>query len=507
VIQELLLTGSSSLYQRVKGPYPASLVELGQVPGLRPKQIRRLYEEAGIRSVAELQAACRNNQLLSLKGIGPQIQAKIQTALGEFRRGQGYRLYANVLEEALMLEKRLSAIRGVNRVTTAGTLRRKMEVINAFHFVVTWAEHQGTASFLKALKALPNITDVAIIHRRITAMSPTGLPVTITLAGSTDHDFHLLRSTGSDEHLMQLLRGFKAKGFHTWEAIQSHVKGMSEQAIYRAAGLPFVPPAMREGRSELEFADTDLQRLINPSQVQGFFHCHTDYSDGSGTVEEMVVAARDRGYGYLGISDHSQSAFYANGLKEPKIRQQWAEIESVQANYPTINIFKGIEADILPDGTMDYPDELLSQFDFVIASVHSRFNLSEIDQTRRVCRALTNPWVTMLGHPTGRLLLSRPGYRLNMAQVMDTAKEHGKVLEINGSRHRLDLDWRHIQSGKRQGLKFSVNPDAHAVEEIDNLALAVNVAEKGGLVAEDIVNTKPLSAMKMFLREARQSFT
>ena len=240
-------------------------------------------------------------------------------------------------------------------------------------------------------------------------MSPTGLPVTITLARSPDHDFHLLRSTGSDEHLVQLLRGFAAKGFHTWEAIQNHVTGMSEHAIYGAAGLPFVPPAMREGRRELEFAVPDLQRLIDPSQIQGFFHCHTDYSDGSGTVEEMVMAARDRGYGYLGISDHSQSAFYANGLKEPRIRQQWAEIESVQANYPTIHIFKGIEADILPDGTMDYPDELLSQFDFVIASVHSRFNLSEIDQTRRVCRALTNPWVTMLGHPTGRLLLARPG--------------------------------------------------------------------------------------------------
>jgi DNA polymerase (family 10) len=215
----------------------------------------------------------------------------------------------------------------------------------------------------------------------------------------------------------------------------------------------------------------------------------------------MVVAARDRGYRYLGISDHSQLAFYANGLKEPRIRQQWMEIEAVQEKYPDIHLFKGIEADILPDGSMDYPDEFLSQFDFVIASVHSRFNLSEADQTRRVCRALANRYVTIFGHPTGRLLLSRPGYRLNMTQIMETAKEYGKVLEINGSRHRLDLDWRYIRLAKERGLKFSINPDAHAVDEIDNVALAVNIAQKGGLVAEDIVNTRPLPSIKAFLQQ------
>jgi DNA polymerase (family 10) len=277
------------------------------------------------------------------------------------------------------------------------------------------------------------------------------------------------------------------------------VKDASEEAIYRAAGLPFIPPALREGRGEFAMRDTDVQGLIEPGHIQGFFHFHTNYSDGSDTLEDMVVAARDRGYRYLGISDHSQSAFYANGLKEPKIRQQWEEIDALQENYPEIHIFKGIEADILPDGTMDYPDELLRQFDFVIASVHSRFNLSEADQTRRVCRALANPYVTMLGHPTGRLLLSRPGYRLNMMKVIETAAKYAKVLEINGSRHRLDLDWRDVQAAKAEGLTFSINPDAHAVDELDNVALAVNVAQKGGLTIEDIVNTQPLPAMKTFL--------
>ena len=498
VIRELVLTGTSSLYQRLKGPFPPSLVELGRVPGLRPKQIRRLWEEAGIRSIADLQAACRTNRLVSLKGIGPKLQAKIERALGEFRRGQGYRLYASALGEAVLLERSLAVIPGVTKVTAAGMLRRKLEVINAFDFVVAWS---GASGFLARLSAIPNVTRAAQPDaRHLTALSPTGLPVTITLSPPEDHDFHLLLATGSEEHLAELLIRFASRGWHSWQEIHPHVRGFSEEAIYRAAGLPFVPPALREGRGELEFDDGNLRGLIESERLRGFFHVHTDYSDGSGTIEEMVAGARDRGYRYLGISDHSQSAFYANGLKEPRIRQQWAEIEAVQTRYPEIHIFKGIEADILPDGTMDYPDDLLSQFDFVIASVHSRFNLSQEDQTRRVCRALANPYVTMLGHPTGRLLLSRPGYRLNMTQVLETARTHGKVMEINGSRHRLDLDWRDIRVGKALGLKFSLNPDAHAVDELDNIRLAVNLAQKGGLVEEDIVNTSPLSAMKAFLR-------
>ena len=506
VIRELLLTGTSRLHQTVKGTYPSSLVELGDVPGLRPKQIRKLYEEAGIRSVAHLQVACRQNGLLGVRGIGPKVQSKIEEALGEFRRGLGYRLYANVLAEASQMEKEIAALGGVKRISVAGALRRKMEVINEFHFVIASSEGRETTNFVEGLKRIPNVSEVVLRGATlVTATSPTGLPMIMTLHRLGDGDFHLLQATGSEEHLEQLLERFSAQGLCGWEAVRARVKGLNEKDIYEAAGLPFISPELREGRGEFDLSATDMHRLIDTRQIQGFFHLHTDYSDGEGTVEEMVAATRDRGYRYVGISDHSQSAFYANGLKEPRIRQQWLEIEGVQAKYPEIHIFKGIEADILPDGTMDYPDELLSQFDFVIASVHSRFNLSEADQTRRICRALKNPYVTMLGHPTGRLLLSRPGYRVNMAQVIETAKEYGKVLEINGSRYRLDLDWRYIRSAQIQGLKFSLNPDAHAVDELDNVAFAVNVAQKGGLVAEDIVNTQSLPGMKEFLQKSASS--
>lgn len=500
VITELFSTGSAPLLHELRGASPSSLVELGEVPGLSMKEIRRLHDHGGIRSLAELQAACRENRLLSIKGIGPKVQARLLTALGEYRRGQGYRLYANVLDEVGGLEGDFKAIRGVQTVTVAGALRRKMEVIDEYHFVFT-CDHPRLDRVIKGLERIPNLTDVrATGSNTLAATSPTGLPITMIVAPPDSHGFHLLQATGSSEHLEQLLTKFEAQGFKNWETVRRRLNGSSEPAIYRAIGLPCIPPELREGRGELELiTGRRSPTLIEPEQIRGFFHFHTDYSDGAATVEEMVAAARARGYRYLGISDHSQSAFYANGLKEARIRRQWAEIDAVQAAYPDIHIFKGIEADILPDGSMDYADDLLAEFDFVIASVHSRFNLPEADQTRRICRALANPYVTMLGHPTGRLLLSRPGYRIDVSKVIEAAVAHRKLLEINGSRHRLDLDWRFVRAAKAHGVQFCINPDAHAVEELRNIPLGVNVARKGGLGAEDVVNTKSLDDMKAFM--------
>lgn len=351
------------------------------------------------------------------------------------------------------------------------------------------------------MAAIPNVTDVRAGDSGVlAATSPTGVPITVTLAPPDSYGFHVLQATGSSEHLEQLLTKFKAQGFKDWETVRRRLNGSSEEAIYRAVGLPYVEPELREGLDELEpITGRQSARLIEPEQIQGFFHCHTDYSDGAATVEQMVVAARALGYRYLGISDHSQSAFYANGMKEARVRAQWAEIDAVQQQCPDIHIFKGIEADILPDGSLDYADELLAEFDFVIASVHSRFNLPETDQTRRVCRALANPYVTILGHPTGRLLLARPGYRVNLSRVISVAVAHRKLLEINGSRHRLDLDWRVVRKAKAQGARFCINPDAHAVEDLRNIPFGVNVARKGGLTGADVVNTKSPAGMKRFM--------
>ena len=504
VIEELWQTGGSTLHQSVKGAYPSSLVELGDVPGLTTKQIRRLYDQAGIRSLSDLHDACRTNRLLTVKGIGPRGQAKLLASLEAFQRGQGYRLLANVLEEADKLKTHLKAIPRMQTVTVAGALRRKMEIINQYVFVLCCEGESGAAQVVDGVSHIPNVREAAVQANVVTARSPTGLPIHMTVVPSEDYGVQLLRATGSEVHLEDVLGRFAAQGYTTWEQVSAHLKGADEEAVYRAIGLPLVPPELREGRAELEqIRGTSAVTLIEGAQIQGFFHCHTEYSDGADTVEDMVRAARDRGYHYLGISDHSQSAVYANGLKEPRIRRQWAEIDTVQKQYPDLHIFKGIEADILPDGSLDYPDPFLAEFDFVIASVHSRFNLPEGEQTRRVCRALAHPSVTMLGHPTGRLLLSRPGYRIDLEQVIEVAARFHKPLEINGSRYRLDLDWRMVRLAKARGVKFCINPDAHASEELRNLAFGLNVARKGGLQAGDVINTLSLPKITTWLSNIR----
>jgi DNA polymerase (family 10) len=411
-ITELATTGHSTVHRQVQGTYPSSLVSLGDVPGLRYKQILRLYEDAGITSLAELKAACRQGRLVAVPRIGPKTEVKLLEALGEYERGQGYSLYGDVIGEAQELERTLRDLPDVVAVMISGALRRKMEVVDEFLFVVS---SESGVGLVEAVRRIPNLTDVAVHTDHITARSPRGMPMKIAVTTAAEYGFSLLQTTGSVAHLNELLEGFRNKGLRDWAIVKARLPGSSEAALYQAVGLPYIEPELREGRGELLLGEQEQSAaLVQSTDIQGLFHVHTQYSDGAGTVEDMVAAACDRGFRYVGISDHSQSAFYANGLKEPRIRTQWSEIERVQQKYPDIHIFKGIEADILPDGALDYPNEMLAEFDFVIASVHSRFNLSERDQTQRICRALSNPYVTMLGHPTGRLLLARPGYRVNL---------------------------------------------------------------------------------------------
>jgi DNA polymerase (family 10) len=421
VITEIANTGTAALLNDIKGPYPASLKGLSDVPGLRMPQIRRLHERAGITSLADLQAACASNQLLTIPGFGPKAQERLQEALGQYQRGHGYQLYAHVLDEAETVCTTLASLPDVHTACLAGAMRRRVEVVDCLHVVLATRERNGR-QLATQVSRLSNLTDVTCEGQTITARSPLGLPLTIELTTPEEYGLTLLVSTGSPDHLDRLLDCFREQRLGTWEAVRARLgrTAGTEEAVYRAAGLRFIPPELREGREEVSWARTgDLPCLVAATDIQGFFHAHTTYTDGAHTVEEMVAAARDRGYRYIGISDHSQSAHYVHGLKEDRIRAQWVEIDAVQQRYPEIHIFKGIEADILPDGAMDYPDALLAQFDFVIASVHSRFNLSEQDQTRRICRALANRYVTMLGHPTGRLLLSRAGYRTDMTKVLD----------------------------------------------------------------------------------------
>lgn len=497
-LAELVGTGRLAYYEELKHSVPPGLLEMTAIPGLGPKKIMALWQKLGVTTVGELEYACVENRLAGLAGFGRKTQDKIIQGILQLKRRRGYHLYATVVAEA---EELVSALRnGTGAAELVGDLRRRVEIIRSIELLVGGASPPGVAAVLNRLTGPTQVSDDGSVVR---ALSPSGLPVVVRVTGRlTPHA--LLAATGSDSHLAALAARASDRRV-AWNLSPAGGSGPEpeaedEQGLYAALGLPFIEPEMREGLDEIEAAEAGrMKPLVRAEQIQGIFHNHTTDSDGSGSLEEMVEAARARGYRYIGISDHSQSAFYANGLKEDRIREQHAAIDALRKRVTGIAVFKGIEADILPDGRMDYPDEVLARFDFVIGSVHSRFTLSEEDQTARVVKALANPHVTMLGHPTGRLLLSRDGYRIDMKRVIDAAGALGKIVEVNANPHRLDLDWRLCRYARAVGVRVSINPDAHATEGLADVPFGVNVARKGGLEPADVVNTLAVEDVQALL--------
>jgi DNA polymerase (family 10) len=497
-LAELVGTGRLAYYDQLKQSIPPGLIEMTAIAGLGPKKITAVWHHLGITTVGELEYACIENRLVGLPGFGQKTQDKIRQGILQLKKRRGFHLYANVIGEAERIVEAIRRAAGVAGAALVGDLRRRMEIVGDIRILVGASRIESVLDALRQVEGLADLTlrqdsGQALAGNVITGKSPVGASVSVMVCEKvTPH--RLLAATGNDAHLA-LLSARAARMKVRWD-LAGEASGRpapeadSEEALYAAVGLPYIEPELREGLDEIEAAEAGrLAALVQASQIQGIFHNHTTYSDGAAGLDEMVASAKALGYRYIGISDHSQSAFYANGLKEDRIREQHAAIDALRKRVTGIAVFKGIEADILPDGSMDYPDEVLARFDFVIGSVHSRFNLSEAEQTARVVRALANPFVTMLGHPTGRLLLSREGYRIDMKRVIEAAQEHGKAIEINANPHRLDLDWRLCRDAKAQGVKVSINPDAHDAEGLEDVPFGVNVARKGGLTASDVVNT------------------
>ena len=489
-LAELVGTGRLTYYEELKQIVPPGLLEMTAIPGMGPKKIAAVWGQLGITTMGELEYACVENRLVSLPGFGQKTQDKIRQGIQQLKRRRGFHLYANVIGEAERIVEVIRHSAGVRSAELVGELRRRLEVVQAISVLVGADRPRSVLDSLQRIEALWELSRAG---DKIIGKSPMGISVSVVL--SEDLTAHaILAATGSEEHL-NALASRAARMKIPWNLTPAAggklaPKADSEEALYAVLGLPFIEPELREGLGEIEAAEAGLLKpLVEARQIQGIFHNHTTYSDGSATLDEMVAAAKALGYRYIGISDHSQSAFYANGLKEDRIREQHAAIDALRTRTSGIAIFKGIEADILVDGAMDYPDDVLARFDFVIGSVHSRFSLPEEEQTARVIRALANPYVTMLGHPTGRLLLSREGYQIDMKRVIDAAKQYGKIVEINANPHRLDLDWRLCRYAKEQGVRVSINPDAHATEGLEDVPFGVNVARKGALEPSDVINT------------------
>jgi DNA polymerase (family 10) len=506
VIAELLTRGEASLYRELKDKTPPGLLELLRVPGLGPKKVRVLFDELHINSLGELEYACRENRLVALPGFGAKSQEKIKAGLASLRRYDGLFRLGDLLPLAESLASRCRSLPGILRLEVAGPVRRRLEVAGTLDLVAaTDNPHQVLAELEKVLGlefvvAHPGLAEAAL---------PQGVPLKLTLAAPAGFGAAWLAATGNADHV-QALAGL-AREHHLELTPQGlWAEGVlqpsrEEDDIYRRLGLPLMPPELREGTGEIEAGRQGLMpRLITPEDVRGCFHVHSYYSDGVNSLEELIAAAQQRGWSYLGLSDHSQSAYYAGGLKAPDLERQRAEVEALRGQHPDFTLFWGVESDILSDGSLDYPDETLDAFDFVIASIHSQFSLKREAMTERILTALGNPRCTMLGHVTGRLLLAREPYAHDLEAILKFAGAHQVIMEINASPYRLDLDWRWLRRARELGILISINPDAHSLEGLDDVNYGVMIARKGWLAPEDVLNTYPPAEVAKILRRRRE---
>ena len=499
-------TGKFPELDALRATIPEGVRKMLRISGLGPKKVKALHEGLGITTLEALKAACEAGTVAKLKGFGEKTQANILAGIGfidtvgnRVRFDQAYPLGLKLLEQ-------LRALPGVTHSELCGSLRRRRETAKDIDILLA---ADDPAAVMAHFVALPEVMQVvshgpsksAIVARMERGGKETVLNADLRIVEAAQFPYAVVHFTGSREHNKRMRNLALEKGWTlneyglTGPGAPQHLK--TEAEIHQALGLDYIAPELREDTGEIDAAAAHtLPKLVELKQVRGVFHNHTTYSDGSATVARMADAACEMGFEYLGLADHSQSLKVANGMSPAAVRKQWAEIDRVNESYAeegaTFRVFKGVECDILRDGSLDYDDALLSKFDYVVASVHTLFNLSRQEQTDRICKALSHPSVTMLGHATGRLLLKREGYELDLDAVLQAAAEHKKMIEINAHPVRLDLDWVHVKKAKALGIPIVINPDAHSPEELALYVYGVDVARRGWLEAAEVVNTYPL---------------
>jgi len=506
VVQELVEQGRSQLHEELKAKIPPGLVELLQVPGLGPRKARQLHQELGITSLGELEYAIRENRLLALPGFGPRTQEKLKAGLERVRRYAGYFRLGDLWPAAQELLRQGRQAPGVARLELAGGVRRALEVERGLVFVAAADSPQEAVAALQRLPAWAALIEAEPGGYRLSL--PQGMEATLYPVAPEIFGAAWLAHTGSEAHWRELTGRAQALGLRLTDrglfSGDTLLPSREEEEIYQALGLEFIPPELREGEGEIAAAAAGaLPRLLTLADLKGCFHVHSHFSDGVNSLPELAAAARERGWEYLGLSDHSQSAYYAGGLKPPDLARQQEEVAACRRAFPEVTLFWGIESDILGDGSLDYPPEILQEFDFVIASVHSQFGLKREDMTRRLLRALENPATTMLGHVTGRLLLAREGYEVDLEAVLTAAAVHGVILELNASPYRLDLDWRWHRRARELGVLISINPDAHSLEGLAEVEYGVMIARKGWVTPAEVLNTRTAAEVAEIFRQRR----
>jgi DNA polymerase (family 10) len=509
-LHEMATTGRLVFHENLRAEFPSGLFALFELQGLGPKKIKTLHRELGIHSIDDLKRACEENRIAGTPGFGAKTQANILEAIahresyaGIFRLGS----VAHVVEDLLdQLRDHPDAL----RVAACGSYRRSKETVHDIDLLVATSYPAELTSYFTTLPGIQKI--LAHGDTKASVILDNGLQCDLRAVSNTQFPFALQYFSGSKEHnvaLRQLaLRHGWSLNEYDFTRVHDDAEPLpqvhEEKDIYQALGLSFIEPELRENLGEIEAAQQGtLPRLIQIDNLRGTFHNHTTESDGRNSLEEMAAAAQELGLQYLGIADHSKSSFQANGLDASRLLAQVAAIRTFNATQQGFRVFAGSEVDILKDGSLDFPDEILAQLDYCVASVHNAFTLDEDEMTRRIIRAMENEHVTMLGHLTGRLLLKREAYAVNHSKIIDCAAETRTVIELNCNPMRLDMDWRWWHRARDKGVLCSINPDAHKTEQLQFLHFGVRLARKGWLRREDVINTFSLEKITDWLQRPK----
>lgn len=511
-IAQLAASGRLDYYDHLREEFPPDILTLFEVQGLGGKKIKVLWDSLKVHSITSLERACKKGDVAALPGFGEKTAANMLKAIDHMRSHAGEFRYGDV---AALAEELLDDLRGhpaVNLAQIAGSYRRKKEIVRDLDFLVSTKDAEPVMEFFTQHPLVGSV--LARGATKSSVILKSGIQCDLRAVSGAEFPFALNYFTGSKEHNVRMRSRALARGWSLNEYRFSAAEGrdlleplpevFEEADIYRSLGLDPVEPELREDRGEIEAAEKHrLPRLIEWTNLRGTFHNHTTASDGRSTLEDMVAAGKELGLEYLGIADHSKASFQANGLDEKRLAEQVARIADLNAEDPGFRIFAGTECDILKDGSLDFPDGVLASLDYVVASIHSSFTMPAPEMTKRIIRAMENPFVTMFAHPTGRLLLGREPYQVDIPAILDAAAATGTWIELNANPRRLDLDWRWWHLAKEKGVKCVINPDAHSTAGLQDLVFGVGIARKGWLTKDDVVNTMPLSRIGAALAAKR----
>jgi DNA polymerase (family X) len=516
-IEEVIDTGHMALYDELVATTPAIKLEMLRIQGVGPKKVNAIYDQLHVTSIAELEEACKEGKVAKLPGFGKKTQDNILQGIAFLAQHADRFLYPVAEEEAARIEAVLATLPEIVRLQVGGSLRRRRETVGDIDMVASVADSAGDEVRRKIMNVFTSQPSVKAItgkgETKSSVVLSSGMNMDLRVVGDSQFPYTLHHFTGSKEHHITLRRRALSMNmtindyglFRGKEPDLQLIPCKDETDIYTALGMAYIEPELREDMGEIEAAvHGTLPVLVQESDLRGVLHVHSTWSDGQNTIRDMAEACIARGLAYLGITDHSKAAAYANGLNEQALRRQHEEIDSLNREYAgRLRILKGTECDILKDGSLDYTDDVLASLDFVVASIHSLFNLSSEEQTQRMLRAIANPYVDIIGHPTGRILLGRAGYSLDMEAVIDAAAEHGVCIEINAHPSRLDLDWRFLHRARDKGIKIPIDPDAHVLAGLDDMRYGIGVARKGWLRPTDVLNTMQTDELLEFFKRRR----